>query len=190
MKNITLIIIGIIIGSTVGVFVEKSIRNNNQSTPEAIQIGKSLGGVEVRDISTENLGIFDIGDGFMLQIQSKKNPKMAIVIQSIADQEMMSGISLLDANGHLVSFTDRDSDGSWDDWSFSSENTSYLYGRMSGFPDTVLDDNKKSLVRINGEYFESELIDGRSYIRNNGKLIEIEAQKWGYFKTKESEQGN
>ena len=100
---------------------------------------------------------------------------------------MMSDISLHDQSGIQANFIDRDSDGIWDDRSYSTTNTTYSYGRRSGYPDMIFDDDHKPLVRIGDEYFNLKLIEGKHFIEQENGLVELEYVRHCYFKIKESE---
>ena len=152
-------------------------------------MGVDFGGVKVADLSTEDLLIGD-WEGSTLTIVSKKNPKLAVFITSVEGQNMMSEISLHDQSGIQASFTDRDSDGTWDDRSYSMSNTTYFYGRKNGHPDMIFNDDNKPLVRVGDDYFQKQLIDGKHFIERNGELIELEYIHHGYFKIKESDPVN
>lgn len=181
---------GMIIGCLGTIGFQEMQERSKPSYAEARSIEKELG-IKVKDLSTDDLYIFSLKD-FQLQIISKKNPELAVVIDSIlsdegGDQGMMSAISLLDQSGIHADFNDRDSDGIWDDRSYSTTNMTYYYGRKSGYPDMILGDDNRHLVRIEDEYFDLKLMDGKHFIEQDRAFVELEYVNHCSFRIKEGE---
>ena len=165
MKNISLILIGITIGYASTLLLQR------------------------RDLSTYDLNINDMG-GNILAITSKAHPELGVVITSILsdegeDQGRMSSIWLVDQSGIHVNFNDRDSDGIWDDRSYSTTNTTYSYAGKSGFPTMIFSDEDEPLVRIDDQYFKLMNVDGEHFIEKGSELVEVEYIHHSQFKMKE-----
>ena len=175
MKNIIIILAGILIGSGSTLFIQHLKISEKITILNEIN-GVDFGGMKVKDLSTDALWISDM-EGFILTVASKKNPGMGIMIDSVLeedeDQGVMSHISLMDESGVSASFTDRNGDGIWNDIDFSKDGVTYGYGRLNGFPDMIMDDNGMK-VRIGKDYFVHKNIDGKHYIETDGELVEVE----------------
>ncbi len=165
MKNIIIILVGIVIGSASTLFLQRG------------------------DLSTDDLYITDM-EGKILTVTSKTHPKLGVVITSIVSDEdedlgMMSSISLIDQSGISVDFNDRDSDGIWDDRSYSTTNTTYSYAGNSGFPTMIFSDENEPLVRIEDQYFKLMNIDGKHFIEKGSELVEVDYIHHCRFKIKQ-----
>jgi hypothetical protein len=183
MKNIILILVGIIIiGSGSTLLIQRS--NPPAKTTILNEInGVDFVGMKATDLSTDTLNIVDL-EGKILTVASKKNPEMHLFID--IQDEGFNQLAIHDKNNTYASFMDKDSDGIWDFRDFSTDNITYAYGRGTGYPDTIIE-GSNVLVRIDGQYHEMLNKNEKQYISIGGRLIEIDAVKWGYFKIKESE---
>ena len=168
MKNITLILIGIIIGSGSTLLIQRAKSPSSTILKEVH--GVDYGGMKATDLSTDNLHIVDI-EGKFLTISPKKNPNMYVFFDLQADG--FFDISLKDKSGASASFNDKDSDGIWDFRDFNNDDVLYAYGTGSGYPDTILANDKKPLTRIDGMYYEIHGNPGNQYNIRDDDNIEI-----------------
>jgi len=177
------ILIGVVIGIAISaIFVSTRILPFYYRVAE--ETGQKPFTTLVGDLYVNNLG------NKQYIITSKDNPKLGVMWGNLSGGNTLSDISIIDKNQNQFDFIDRDANGVLDGWTFSNEDILCTYGRMSGYPDTVTRDGNKfePLVRIDGKYFPSQLIDGMNFIEINGELVELEAGKFSYFKIKGSEQ--
>jgi hypothetical protein len=183
MKKITFILIGIVIGIAISAaFVGVRIM------PFYYIVAKETGQKPFTTLVGDLL-ITNCGDDLYM-IKSKSHPKMTVLIGHLSNQSIMSDIEILDDSRNRFCFSDRDSDGSWDDFEYQTSNASYLYGRMNGYPDIILSDGHDPLVRIGEEYFKQQLIDGKHFIEKSGEMVELEYVPHCYMKIKDSEPVN
>ena len=122
-------------------------------------------------------------------ISARGKADTKILIKHSPDQNIISEIEIMDNSSNSLDCEDMDSDGALDSWIFSTETDMYTYGRMSGYPDTVLIGDNEPLVRIDGKYYPFQKIDEKKFIEKNGELLELEYMPTRYFKIKESEPG-
>ena len=170
MKNIIVILVGIIIGSGSTLLIQQAKSPSNTTILNEID-GVDFGGMKATDLSTDNLHIIDI-EGQFLTISPKNNPNIYVFFH--LQDDGFFDISLKDNSGASASFNDKDSDGIWDYRDFNNNDVLYAYGTGSGYPDTVLENDKKSLTRIDGIYYEIHGIPGNPYIIRAGDNIEIQ----------------
>jgi len=178
MKKIIFILIGIVIGIALSAAFVK-----NRIMPSFFAVAKETGQMPfttlVGDLQVISMGKSDY------MIKSKSQPEPTILISTPSDQDMFVGV--MEKTGNRFSFSDRDSDGSWDHSEYSTSNSLYLYGPEIGYPDVVTRDDDPSLIRIDGGYFEDHHVDGKHFIEMNGELIELEYVEYNRFKIKGSE---
>jgi hypothetical protein len=186
MKKIIFILIGIIIGSFLTLMVQTLHSRNKPSYAVAEGIKKNLGATNVKDLSTDELFIHGIEGPQLhaLQVVLVKHPEMFIFID--LQDGGINQLAVHDKNDTFASFMDKDSDGIWDFRDFSADDITYAYGKGTGYPDTILN-GSNATVRIGGQYYELLWQNEKSYIMLDGKQVEIEGAKWGYYKIKKSE---
>ena len=165
-------IIGIIIGSFFTTtlkpspaFAEGKNLNSNGSIPTSTRI------------------VIDQIKDPVLEIVSLKHPNMSIFID-ISDGDFFE-ISLRDQSGASAGFNDKNSDGIWDFRYFENNDVMYLYGRGTGYPDTIMS-SSNSLIRIDGKYYEAEGEPSEKYIMMDGQKIAVQPDEGGrgYFTLK------
>jgi len=180
MKKIIFILIGIVVGIAMSAsFVRYRVM------PFYYRVAEETGQKPFTTL-VGDLHVTDMGDGIYM-IKARENPKMTVMIGHYSGQNIMSEIEIMDGNRNSISCSDMDSNGEWDGWIFSNEKTICTYGRMSGYPDTVIVEGQESLVRIGGEYFPFQKMDGKNFIEKDGGLAELEYVQSRYFKIRESE---
>jgi len=172
MKKILLVSTGFIAGAIVSAsFIGASLHT-----------AATVGGIRIEKQGNNRYAIFpakatviseegEFSDiGIMLNMQSKSN--------------VMSSITVRDPSDNMFVFLDLNDDGTIDTWDFSNKETLCTYGRMSGYPDTVIEDGRESKVRIDAEYYFSKNIDNKTFIEKDGELVEVEFTPTRYFKIK------
>jgi len=117
-------------------------------------------------------------------ISTRGKADTKIMIKHNPDQNIISEIEIMDNSSNSIDCVDMDSDGALDSWVFSTETDIYTYGRMSGYPDTVLIGDNEPLVRIDGEYYPFQKIDEKKFIEKDGELVELEYMPTRYFRIK------
>lgn len=135
-----------------------------------------------------NIGDLQVGrhDLDRYTIKSKSgNPKgLNVTINQLSSTNFMSNIMVRDNANNMFVFIDLNDDGVIDTWDFSNDETICTYGKMSGYPDTVLVEGSETVVRIDGVYYPFKRIDDQSFIENNGELVEIEFQPTRHYEIK------
>jgi hypothetical protein len=119
MKNIILIILGILIGSGIMICVQYM---NASSKVTVVNEFKDARGEDMKltDMSTDRLVIQNLED-IILSISSKEMPCMSLEIKAQSGfndpnkSYMMNEIIVHDKNGIHTVFSDQNSDGIWDE---------------------------------------------------------------------------
>ena len=117
---------------------------------------------------------------------SKKHPEIYVYIDINLEDGSVNQLAIHDKNGTCSDFMDKDSDGAWDVRSFTFNEILYTYGKGTGYPDIIIK-NSNVVVRINEQYYKVLKQNDKGYITLDGKQVEIDLEKWGYFNIKESE---
>jgi hypothetical protein len=201
MKNIIIILIGIIIGSGSTLLIQQAritilnevngvdyggIKATDLSTDNLIvDFGGKFPTIKATDLSTDNLNIVDF-KGKFLTVAPKKNPNVYVFFDLQGDGFYQ--VALHDENGSIVSFQDRNSDGKWDDANFTSGNTTFGYEGLDGFPDHIMSDEGVK-IRIGEDYFNLKIEGKIIYIEKDGEWIEVERipNSFYQFKIKNSD---
>jgi hypothetical protein len=168
MKNIILIIIGFVLGIGASfIFTQSKIPQ-----PDIVQDERVA---EVPEMMIyKDLRIVDTG--WLYSVSPKNNTNLFVSLQLTPDGKFISDISIFNTKEYQdFSVKDTDSDGTMDFWSFMDDDSLFTYARGDGYPDAILSEPDKLIVRIGDKYFTTRKIDKKLFIEQNGNLVEIEA---------------
>ena len=167
MKNISLILIGTVLGVAITFPLTKSFFNNK------------IVEEETKVLKLDNLILSEMSKGlYGLGIHSNSPPLISV---RLSNSNQISEAFIVDRGLNIFSFRDNDLDGKWDRWVYNSKSESYAYENMRGFPDSASVYAEKTvndfLVRIDEDYFPVQFIDEKAFVEKNG--IEIEVEEYG-----------
>ena len=161
MKNISLILIGIILGAAITIPLTKSLCAR-QVDEEQIS----------NHLDSEFTERFDFGVEYnKYWIRAKSNGPPSIIIE-LSESNLISFVGIVDRNLNIFQFTDDDLNGKWDKWSYANKGESYSYRPYCGYPYTARV-GQDYQIRVDDKYYERQSLGENYFITSNNNQVEV-----------------